>query len=276
MTTEDILTALDNCYQNKSFSFITLEHPYIYTIDSRLDIFRGDNYRWAIVSEVLGYNPRGGAISIEIKYFGNCLINLEGNGDLLYNYYLVYPIDDNNFNASTEGEAILPDANFWLVRGEEVKLLHDSKNYINAGIELSEYEPGEIRIEEAARLSVPKYQDFFRATDNELFKSIPTNLRKILVIDEWYHKEFSQIDSPLEIVDIQSVFNNANQEMKAAMQAQLENNKKWNTEMWENRPSSYETWQQIAEVIVTSDPSKYKPTLKPNSHWNNWPEAGAL
>ena len=42
-----------------------------------------------------------------------------------------------------------------------------------------------------------------------------------------------------------------------------------------NRPGSYETWQQLADVIITGDVSLYKPTLKPNSHWSNWPESGS-
>src|SRR5262245_38181837 len=41
-------------------------------------------------------------------------------------------------------------------------------------------------------------------------------------------------------------------------------------------PSSYETNRLIAEVLETKDPSRFKPTLKPNNHWINWPEAGAL
>lgn len=41
-------------------------------------------------------------------------------------------------------------------------------------------------------------------------------------------------------------------------------------------PSSYETYRLIAEVLATRDPSRYKPTLKPNTHWSNWPEAGML
>jgi hypothetical protein len=50
-----------------------------------------------------------------------------------------------------------------------------------------------------------------------------------------------------------------------------------NQEMWnDNRPSSYETWQQIAKVIVTGDISCYSPTLKPNTHWSNWEDSGSL
>ncbi|MEI9943032.1 MAG: hypothetical protein WDN26_02315 [Chitinophagaceae bacterium] len=32
-----------------------------------------------------------------------------------------------------------------------------------------------------------------RSTDEELYKSIPETLEKILVIDEWYHRDFNEI-----------------------------------------------------------------------------------
>jgi hypothetical protein len=50
-----------------------------------------------------------------------------------------------------------------------------------------------------------------------------------------------------------------------------------NQKQWEkNRPSSYQTWKQIAKVIATGDRLHYKPTLKPNNHWKHWPDSGSL
>jgi hypothetical protein len=43
-----------------------------------------------------------------------------------------------------------------------------------------------------------------------------------------------------------------------------------------NRPSSYETWQLIAKVIVANDPMQYNPTLAPNTHWTNWTDSGSM
>ena len=43
-----------------------------------------------------------------------------------------------------------------------------------------------------------------------------------------------------------------------------------------NSPSKYETWRMIAKVIVTGNTKHYKPTLKPNTHWSNYPESGSL
>jgi len=36
------------------------------------------------------------------------------------------------------------------------------------------------------------------------------------------------------------------------------------------KPSSYETYPMIAEVLVTKDISKWRPTLEPNYDWQNW------
>jgi len=50
-----------------------------------------------------------------------------------------------------------------------------------------------------------------------------------------------------------------------------------NKDSWDNnRPGSYETWQQLAKVIITNDISHYKPTLQANTNWKNWPESGSL
>jgi hypothetical protein len=41
-------------------------------------------------------------------------------------------------------------------------------------------------------------------------------------------------------------------------------------------PSHSEVYQLVAAVLESHDPSRYCPTLKPNTHWSNWPESGSL
>jgi hypothetical protein len=41
-------------------------------------------------------------------------------------------------------------------------------------------------------------------------------------------------------------------------------------------PSQSETCQLIAVVLESLDPSRYRPTLAPNTHWSNWPDSGSL
>lgn len=273
----DILDTLDNSCKEPYNNFITLEHPYVYLIDSRLNIFRGDGDRWAVAAEVLGYNPRGSSISLEIFYFGNCLVNLESYQDRPTNTVLFCPIDFEYFQDIVDDEVIKPDVTEWIVRGVAIPISHRKKDYEDAGIELKEYEPDEISVEEAGRLAIINHGYLFRATDEELYKSIPADLEKILVLDEWYHKDFYQETSPFDSPMRSGMFDLSNEFMQNVMREQKERTAAANLEEWENnRPGSYETWQQLARVIATGDVSLYQPTLPPNSHWINWPESGAL
>jgi hypothetical protein len=274
LTTDEILNTLDH-RDLISYDFITLNHPYVYTIDSRLNVFSDNAGKWAVVSEVLGFNPRGGVISLELRYFGNCVKLIKTPQGTITNSYELFPIDFYSQVETIDGEALMPDAAFWLIRGKEIPLSQQKQDYIDADIELQGYEPGngEIRLEEVGRLLITQYQDILRAADEELFKYLPNNLEKVLVVDEWYHKEFSQFLSPIN--DLTSYVKH-NPEMKMQIEAHLQMEREQNELKWQDRPSTYETWQQIAEVIVSGDASRYNPRLAPNSHWRNWPESGAL
>ncbi len=291
LTEKEILDNLDNSNKQGYYcSFIDLGHAYSYLIDCRLNIFRSsDGQLWAIAAERLGYNPRAGGILLDINYFGNCLINLEHYNGQDTNSYSVTPVDWDNFNETIDGEVLKTDAEFWVVRGEKVPLSHHKKDYIDAGIELKEYEPNEVSAEEVGRLAVTEYRQLFRATDEELYKSIPRDLMKILVLDEWYHRDYVEIVQP-EISDEHLRYTyefNKNlaggqeymdYESFAALFRQGEQrNDEHNQQQWQdNRPSSYETWQQIAKVIVTGDALHYKPTLEPTTHWKLYPDSGSL
>lgn len=300
LTEKEILFTLDNYRNGYDPAFVELGHPYVFPIDSRINVFSNDQDKWAIAIETLGYNPRSEPIALDITYYGNCLINLEQRENYISNSYCVLPIDEESFNNTIEYENLKPEAKFWIVRNEKIELCHIKEEYLNAGIELKEYEPNEISAEEVARLLVIKHRDLFRATNDELYKSIPKNLNKILVIDEWHHKDFYQNDfAPAESLQVsmplpeqlkEAIENQLNEiglaELNISKETLLkcfdltEHNEKridHNKEEWEhNRPSSYETWQLIARVLVTGDSSQYKPTLEPTSHWKNWPDAGTM
>jgi hypothetical protein len=223
------------------------------------------------------------------------MINLEYYNGQDTNYYTLMPIDWNIFNETVESESLKPNADYWIVRGRKVPLSHNKQEYLNAGIELKEFEPGEIAIEEVGRLLVTKYRDLFRATNEELYKSLPTDLNKILVLDQWYHKDFIELPViEMSDDDIRYTYehNRDNyytlkgadaepfadyESFAATLKQSLQSHLNVNQREWENnRPGSYETWQQIAKVIVTGDPSQYKPTMEPNTHWKYWPDSGSL
>lgn len=288
MTEEEIINTLDNSNDGYYCSFVDLGYVYSYLIDTRLNVFRGDNDRWAIAIERLGYNPRAGAIILDINYYGNCLTNLEFYNERPTSYYRIHPIDFDNFNETIVGESLKSDAKYWLVRGQQVSLSQNKQDYTNAGIELKEYEPNEIRAEEVGRLVVSQNRDLFRATEIELYKSVPADLRKILVIDEWFHKDFElQILPTMTDEHLRQTFEfNKNlaglggmtfESFAQSFRQQEILRDDWNKVIWENnRPGSYETWQLIAKVIVTNDPNEYKPTLVSNTHWKNWPDSGSM
>lgn len=290
MITEDqILAKLDDYKLGDYCQFIDLGHVYSYLIDSRLNIFKGDSDNWAIASERLGFNPRGGGIMLDICFFGNCLTNLEHYNGQDTNYYTVYPIEWSDFTDTVYGEVLKPDATFWNIRGNQIELTHDKQEYTNAGIELKESKPGEISLEEVGRLLITKHRNLFRATDEELYKSIPKELKKIFVIDEWYHRDFNEIIQPKmsdEQLRTTYEFNRnlvtgeypLDYETFASLYRQQEKSPgEYNQNQYQDsRPSSYETWQLIAKVIATGDKTLYRPTLKPNTHWTNWLESGSL
>ena len=292
ITENQILSNLDNYKWSDYCHFIDLGAGYSHLIDSRLNIFKGSDDKWAIAAERLGYNEQAGYIMLDIYYFGNFLTNLESYNGQETNYYTVLPIDWNNFNDTTiNGLFLKTDAKFWTIRNNQIELSHRIEDYQNAGIDLTEYRPGEISLEEVGRLIITQKRNrkLLRATDEELYKSIPKDLKKLLVIDEWYHLEFNKIVQPTisdkhlrttyefnknlatgqDYMDFESLAN--------LFRYQEQSNSNFNKSQWQdNRPSSYETWQLLAKVIATGDISIYKPTLQPNSHWTNWLESGSL
>lgn len=280
MTKKEILDILDNSADGYYSSFVSLGYGYSYLIDARLNVFVGDNNQWAIAIERLGYNPRAGYIDLDIYYYGNCLINLESYNDKPVNNYTIQPIENENFENSIDGEYIKKDAKFWLIRGHKITLEHNKKNYIQRNIIVREDEFENIGIEDAARLLIINNSNLFRATEVELYRSIPSDLKKILVIDEWYHKDYNYQTIPeysneyLRIIyEHNNIADSSFEEFAESFNKQSKFIQKINNT---NKPSSYETWQLIANVIRKKDVKEYKPTLKPNTHWSNWPDSGSL
>lgn len=84
-------------------------------------------------------------------------------------------------------------------------LSYDKTDYERVGIELVKFGPGKTDTDKVSRLLITQNQDVFRATDEELHKPIPRDLKKILIIGEWYHRDFTvcppKILSGAEIID---------------------------------------------------------------------------
>ncbi len=292
LTEHDVLDALDHSFEVYYDQFVMLGHVYSYLIDTRLNVFRHPDGRWAIAIERLGYSLRAGYIELEIYYYGNCLVGLDNYNGKPVSSYSVYPIEQSSFEAAFGIDGLGPlitGAHSILVRGQGVALSHNPQDYADAGIHLMYSEAGEISIEEAARLFVPTAQHLFRATHEELHRSIPVDLRKILVLDEWFHKDFYMAEPPTmtgehlrQTYELNASFGGPLAEMGFDYFAAMVRHNQLMTEAgnkdaWENhRPSTYETWQLIAKVIATNNAGLFRPSLPPNTHWSNWPESGSL
>lgn len=289
MTASEIISTLDHSNDGFYRHFVSLGHGYSSLLDVRMNLFRDDNRSWAIAIERLGENPRAGGIVLQVLYYGNCLINLEQYNNRLSNIRTFYPVDSDSYqSAFDENGTLKSDAAHWIVRGKKVPLKFSPAEFADVGVTLTEDNNGKIAPEQIARVVVKNNRDRFRATDSELYTSIPPSLNKIMVLDEWFHKDFVLQQAPAmsEEVLLSTYEFNKNltglsgmtfEQFAASFHQQQLMNEQWNRQQWEdNRPGAYETWQQIASVLEANDPSLYKPSLPANTHWSHWQESGNI
>jgi hypothetical protein len=211
MTTSSILGQFDLCADQAEFP--DLDNGYYYPVDARIHLF-GDRTRWAMVAELLGYNPRGGNLIDVVHCFGNCLTHGEaGFSDFLARVDNMEEIDPNGAEVYA-GEVPV------VVRGTALTV--DAA----AGTPL----------QDVFRLLAPANKGLLLANETELRASIPSDLPELLRLDEWNQPE----------------------------------------DLWDVTPSGHETFQMIAEVLDSGDPTRYRPTLPANTHWTHWPDAGTL
>lgn len=240
-TKEEILNALD---ESAFYTvFLDLEHGYFHTAGSRINLF-ADGARWAIVFEKSGFGNRSGRAEIELNYFGNCLINLDKvglNQAHTYNTKHINLISGEEFQ-KIEGdfELVSKEAKTVNVRGTDLQIEHDHNKYLECGIKIQEFDnPNNlIDFQSLVRYLDEKNPEVFRATEKDLRTSLPQDLPFLMRIDKWYHKSYSAYGG--------------------------------------DKPGSYETFNLIADILVSKNKGNWKPTLEPNNDWRNWPEAGGL
>jgi hypothetical protein len=83
---------------------------------------------------------------------------------------------------------------------------------------------------------IPEYSNLFWLRGKEISKKIPTDLPVFMTLDNWHHPDL--------VVD--------------------------------ERPSDTQTFQQLADVILTGDKRLYSTSETINTHWTNWPDGGTL
>lgn len=240
-TKEEILNTLDDCkYYNW---FLDLEHGYFYTAGSRINLFADDN-RWAIVFEKSGFGNRSGRAEIELNYFGNCLKNLDRAGlndkYISNSKYIILILGEEFEKIEGDFELVSKEAKVIKVRNTELPIEHNSEKYFAKGIEIQDFDNPDNLIDYPSliRYLDEENPELFRASEKELKTCLPKDLPFLMKIDKWHHKSYSEYGG--------------------------------------DKPSSYETFHLIADVLVSKNINSWKPTLDPNNDWRNWSEAGSL
>jgi hypothetical protein len=248
-TANDVLRFMDRCLmENQIWFFIDLEHPYVYTANSRLTLY-ADDAHWAIVAEVSGYNPRAACFLLTLTYFSDALRDLKPGGSknqFTWNAEFVTLIEQMPMYEAVQHFAVSETPVALKVRDSNVLVPAARRTFIpNVG---SRPWPKDARAEDIGRYVAYEYADLCRATDAEKRMHLPEALPELMTIDQWHHRRWHYSHAP----------NSPGPRASG------------------DAPSSYETYRLIAEVLATRDPSRYRPTLPPNSHWSHWPQAGAL
>jgi hypothetical protein len=255
-TQKDILENLEETDQETYHFFIDFEHPYFHTAGSRLTLY-ADEKRWAIVFEKSGYANRGYRGEIEMNYFGNCLTNLEsvGSSDAsTSNMKSVTLINNEEIERIEEdmNELVSKKIKQVKVRDSMLDIEQNKSVYKSKGIVAAYDNPNNlVDIPSLIRFLDEQHPNLFRATDKELRTCLPPDLPKLMQIDEWHHEAYTKYKN-------------------------MTSPTYYHYQVIGKKPSDYETYKMIADILVSRDTTKWSPTLKSNNNWRNWPNAGYM
>lgn len=240
----EILSILDRCCDE--FTFPMLDNGYVYLAATRLSLYRSPA-DWALVIEVFGFSPRTGLPDTSIQTFASRLHDRNRAEDYVnrqaYENYLANHPHNEFRSISPIDEGSWQDAdNSELVAAEarEVMVRNQATPLPSedeyARHEIELVDAPQVRVFELCRYLAATARDEVLATPAERRISILPEMEQILQLEEWHHPDLVE----------------------------------------DERPSSNETFQQLARVLATGDVSLYQPTQPPNTHWRNWPEGGSL
>lgn len=241
----DILSTLDQCADR--YTFPMLDNGYVYLAATRLSLFRSAE-DWALVIEVFGYSPRAWRPSTHLYTFASQLHNRDTpdryTTSEAHGKYL-------ETNPNNESRFVHPIADGPWQDEEDADLVAvDAREVVLRGTprpipSRAEYSRHGIALEDPSRVMRFELCRFFAGTARTEVLSSPEERRisvlpgmtQILQLEDWNHPDVVEDDQ---------------------------------------RPSGSQTFQQLAEVLVTGDVSRYQPSLPGNTHWRNWPDGGRL
>jgi hypothetical protein len=252
-TSKEILAQLDIFADRGGVPFF--DNGQCYPIESQLCAY-GNKENWGITLEQIifspaaGTIPRGGhqGIRTNIFSYGNGLRVKAGGNNI---FGIVVTSDDQNVPTflfedifdhedpksplhADAWEHVNPNAKTMRIRDQVIPIETDPAAYEEMGIRL--LDPPRIKGHELVRGLPLKFRRMLLSTESERQKKFLKRARcpLILQMDEWYHPKLSEGEYP----------------------------------------SKSETFQMLAEVLVSGDRDRYQPTKLPNTHWSNWPKAG--
>jgi hypothetical protein len=192
---DEILSQLDGCA--KEFTFPMLDNGFVYSVTTRLNVFRDDKH-WALIIEVVGFEYHTGGhngINNALHCYGNCINTKPG----LSNENILTPTQDATEEPTFDEEYafyLRPEATKIRIRDTAIPTNHDCEFYVSKGIELSE--PPRITIYEFLRGLLPDYRELLLATKDELKQRLTTQVPLILQLDEWHHPDLVNDELPSE------------------------------------------------------------------------------
>lgn len=244
-----ILDVLDRCVSN--FSFPTLDNGYVYPAAARLALYRapatGPLSDWAIVIEEFAFSPRAEHPYTMISTAASRLHNRRTEKNFVnavaYQNYLAN-------NGSNESHTVF-SVDFQNAQDPDyLELLSEGAAFVDvrgrpvaiptldvfARYDIALAEEPRIQVFELCRYLAATEREHVLATSDEQRFNVPPELERILQLDEWHNPD-PRVDE---------------------------------------LPSHLETFRQLADVLISGDVSKYRPSELPNTHWRNWPLAGTL
>ncbi len=234
-----ILDQLDYASMKWWISFPLLRSGSRYPAATRLSCY-GADCAWGLVVEVLGFSnltERHGCIAAQVHVYAN---EKHPPTDP-YSYCA----SDLRVTADGEGPPLFDPEDILGQRINPAAVdMRIRGRVVPVTTNPSDYEaagipleePPDIYGQELLRWLAPRHRDLLLATEEEIAERLGRRMPLILRLDEWHHCD----------------------------------------PMLGERPSQCETFQMLAEVLATGDPSRYRPTEPPNTHWSNWPMAGTI
>jgi hypothetical protein len=239
-----ILAVLDEC--SDAYAFPMLDNGYLYLAGTRMSLYRS-RADWAIVIEVFGFSPRAGLPDNHIHTFASRLFDRDPPERYVsreaYEKYLAK-------NPHNESRFIYPiDEGPWQDQEDSECVAEDASQVLVRGQAvpvpaLDEYprwgvvleRPPRVQVFELCRALAEMAREQVLATPGERRISVLPEMRQIMQLEEWHHPDVVVND----------------------------------------RPSASDTFQQLAEVLVTGDPTSFRPARPANTHWRHWPDGGRL